>query len=374
MKHAAHNDNNFLVAGIMSGTSLDGVDLAFCNFSETEDGRWSFELHAAATIPYSAQWRQKLSGAHRMSAAEISRLHVEYGKFLGKLAADFSRQKGLSPCLIGSHGHTIFHKPEQGVTLQIGSGAEIAAQTGITTICDFRTHDVALGGQGAPLVPIGDQYLFGDYDVCLNLGGFSNFSFDDAGIRKASDICPVNIVLNHLAQSEGIAYDKDGEIAASGQVNPDLLARLNKLDFYRQPAPKSLGREWLEAVFFPALNSATSANADLMRTVVEHVAIQIATQTTLASGKTMLVTGGGAHNKFLMGRIADRTEMQIIKPENGIVDFKEALIFAFMAFLRLKGKVNCLSSVTGASADHSSGAVYGAFAGLDCLLKPFKNT
>ncbi len=371
MKSHTHNGNAILVAGLMSGTSLDGVDLAFCTFSE-EGGVWSFDLPAAVTIPYAEQWKQKLARAHKLNADGISRLHVEYGKYLGGLVADYSRKNRLSPGLIGSHGHTVFHKPEQGLTLQIGSGAEIAAQTGIATICDFRSQDVALGGQGAPLVPVGDKFLFGDFDVCLNLGGFSNFSYDDAGARKASDICPVNIILNHLAQAQGADYDKDGEIAASGKINTGLLERLNWLDFYHQPAPKSLGREWLEDVFMPELESAHSSNADLMRTVTEHVAIQIAKQTGHSKGKSMLVTGGGAHNKFLMERITALTGMQVVIPEKTIVDFKEALIFAFMALLRLMGRDNCLSSVTGASADHSSGAIYGGDDVLRHLAKPLK--
>ncbi|MBE0637498.1 MAG: anhydro-N-acetylmuramic acid kinase [Bacteroidales bacterium] len=347
----------YRVIGLMSGTSLDGVDLAFCEFTFAT-GKWKFTIPVAVTYSYPEEWKQKLALAHGLTAEGLARLNVDYGKFLGKLLNQFIKQHHLSPDLIASHGHTVFHRPETGFTLQIGSGPEIAAQTGITTVCDFRSQDVALGGQGAPLVPLGDKLLFGEYDFCLNLGGFSNISFDENGLRKAYDICPVNIILNRLAQSLGHEFDTDGKLAASGTIHLGLLEALNNLDFYVQPAPKSLGREWVEMVFVPVLDPFELAVHDQLRTVSEHIAVQISRQTQRKPDGKLFVTGGGAKNVFLMNRIKALTGHQIIVPNEKIIDFKEALIFAFLGLLRYKSKFNCLASVTGAARDHSSGAIY----------------
>lgn len=347
----------YTIIGLMSGTSLDGADLACCEF-ELHEGKWKFDMKASYTYPYSDEWRRRLGSAMFLSAEELALLNVRYGEFLGNLTSRFMLENQLSPDLIASHGHTVFHRPDAGLTLQIGSGAVIAAQTGIPTVCDFRTQDVALGGQGAPLVPVGDNLLFADYNFCLNLGGFSNISFDQNGIRKASDICPVNIVLNQLAQSVGLEYDKDGEMAASGKIHYGLLEKLNGIGFYSQPAPKSLGREWVESAFLPILHKSRLQINDQLRTVAEHIAIQISLQTKGKPTGEMLVTGGGAMNTFLISRIKALSNQSIIIPEKKIVDFKEALIFAFLGLLRYLGQPNCLASVTGADRDHSSGAIY----------------
>lgn len=350
-------NNTFKVIGLMSGTSLDGIDLAFCEF-KLANGKWEFTIPVVQAVVYSDDWKQRLARAQSLSAEGLAILNVEYGRYLGKLINQFVLRQNLSPDFIASHGHTVFHRPETGLTLQIGSGAEISAQTGITTICDFRSQDVALGGQGAPLVPVGDKLLFGEYDFCLNLGGFSNISFDEDGLRKAYDICPVNIILNRLAQSAGCEFDKDGELAASGTIHPGLLEALNDLDFYVQPAPKSLGREWVEAEFIPVLEKFDLSNRDQLCTVTEHTAIQISRQIQWRHDGKILATGGGAKNIFLVNRLKVLTSRQIILPEEKIIDFKEALIFAFLGVLRFCNQPNCLASVTGAVRDHSSGAIY----------------
>lgn len=350
------------VIGLMSGTSLDGVDIAHCTF-EFKKGLWSFHLNKAQTLSYADEWKRKLAGAQGFSSEDLAQLNVTYGKYLGDITNRFLRDNNLSAGIIASHGHTIFHRPEAGYTLQIGSGAEIAAQTGLTTVCDFRSQDVALGGQGAPLVPIGDKLLFGQYDFCLNLGGFSNISFEDEGLRKASDICPVNIVLNKLSQSAGLDYDKDGKMAASGFVNQTLLDTLNSIDFYHKTPPKSLGREWLEKEFMPVLDQFELGVEDQLRTVVEHIAEQICSATKTYPGGKMLITGGGAKNRFLFSRISQLSKQTIVIPDASVIDFKEAIIFGFLGLLRIVGRINCLSSVTGALHDHSSGAVYPGMAG-----------
>ncbi len=349
------SQEKYNVVGLMSGTSLDGVDIAFCEFS-LSDGSWNFKILTGTTLPYPPSWKKRLSEAQRLSGEALAMLHVEYGKYLGTLIARFTNDLNLKPDLISSHGHTVFHRPEAGLTLQIGSGGEIAAKTGITVVCDFRPQDVALGGQGAPLVPIGDQLLFAGFDACLNIGGFSNISFNENDTRKAFDVCPANFILNKLAQAEGHEFDENGNLSASGKLHQEMLSALNAIEFYRQSPPKSLGREWMEKVFFPVLEKFDLPIRDQLRTVVEHIAMQISQQTPV-SGK-LLVTGGGAKNSFLMERISAHSKQTIIIPDPEIVDFKEALVFAFLGLLRILNLPNCLASVTGATHDHSSGAVF----------------
>ncbi|MFZ2284226.1 MAG: anhydro-N-acetylmuramic acid kinase, partial [Lutibacter sp.] len=234
----------------------------------------------------------------------------------------------------------------------------ITSITGIKTICDFRVQDVALGGQGAPLVPVGDELLFSEYDYCLNLGGFSNISFNKNQQRIAFDICPVNIVLNHYVTSLNMEYDDKGKIASEGNIEKNLLSALNSLAFYNDVKPKSLGYEFVAETIFPMIDKHNLSIKDILRTFVEHIAIQISKKIDSASGKTMLVTGGGAFNTFLIERLQSYTKTQLIIPEETIINYKEALVFALLGFLKDEGKNNCLKSVTGASKDHCSGVVY----------------
>lgn len=345
--------------GVMSGTSLDGIDLAWCHFSRKEDGKWDYGIEKATTVPYAEDFRQRLASVQELSALEYVKLNNEIAEVFAE-AVNRWLSDGPKPNFLASHGHTIFHQPEVGLTTQIGNGAVIAARTGIPTVCDFRTTDVALGGQGAPLVPIGDELLFGEYDACLNLGGISNISYRTDGKRVAYDISPCNMALNTLAQRAGLPYDKDGELARKGNILPELLKRLNELDYYHQKPPKSLGKEWFSKVFLPVLASFSSdfSVADLSRTVVEHIASQIVDNVP-ENARTMLVTGGGAHHSFLIQQIQNqRDTLKVIVPDKLIVDYKEALIFAFLGLLRLNGENNCLRSVTGAREDCCGGAVY----------------
>lgn len=347
----------FQAIGLMSGTSLDGLDLLCADFYETGQN-WEFSILAAQTMKYTASWRKKLEDAPLLSGEALWQLHVDYGMFLGERVRDFVETHALSPLLVASHGHTVFHRPASGMTAQIGSGASLAAAAHLNTVADFRSLDIALGGQGAPLVPLGDKYLFPGYKACVNLGGFGNLSFKADGQRLAFDICPVNIVLNNLAKFFGKDFDPEGTLASGGQIDGRLLDQLNKIPFYHQRPPKSLGREWLDSAFLPLLSRTDLDKQDQLRTLCEHIAIQVGRSLSgIGSGKVFF-TGGGAHNTFLMSRIAENTNLEVIIPEAEIVDFKEALVFAFLGVLRLTGQVNCLRSATGASKDNIGGAHY----------------
>ena len=343
-----------IILGLMSGTSLDGIDLALCDI-----GEHGYRVLAAETVPYYEEWKQRLATLEHASAFEYALANVELGHHYGKVINRFLKGKER-PEAIASHGHTVFHQPEIGLTTQIGNGAILAAQTKTLTVCDFRTKDVALGGQGAPLVPIGDELLFGEYDACLNLGGFSNISYRLDNKRIAYDISPCNMALNKLAKLAGMPYDKDGRLSKDGRILPELLQKLNDLDYYHHKPPKSLGKEWFENTFYPVLEPflANNAVSDVARTVVEHIAMQIVANVP-ETAQTLLITGGGAHHAFLIQQIQyQRDSLNVIVPDNLIVDYKEALIFAFLGLLRLNGEVNCLRSVTGAREDCSGGCVY----------------
>jgi len=348
--------NRYKVLGIMSGTSLDGVDLALCRF-ELKRGRWSFDIEKSETVPYSFVQKKKLTGLMTASAETLAYENTGFGTLLGGLAKTFLAKHRLQADFVSSHGHTIFHQPHRKFTLQIGEGAALSAACRLPVVCDFRTADVALGGQGAPLVPIGDRLLFNEYDCCLNLGGIANISFERSGERIAFDVCPVNMVLNLLAGEKGKRYDNGGSMAGKGKVNTKLLQKLNAVPFYRKPFPKSLGREEIEKYFFRIMKNDKSSVEDKLHTFCEHIAKQISAVTNKRKGR-MLITGGGAYNDFLVDRIRLHTNLEIVVPERIIIEFKEALIFAFLGVLRWRNEVNCLRSVTGASRDSCGGAIY----------------
>ena len=347
---------DFKVIGLMSGSSLDGVDIAYVNFSH-DNKRWFFQIVEAGNIPYTEEWKNKLSEAFNKSEAELKELDIEYGKFLGTVTKKFIKKYEFDPKLIASHGHTIFHAPEKLYTLQIGNGQEIANATGITTINDFRTEDVTKGGQGAPLVPIGDKYLFAEFPICLNIGGIANVSYDIDGQRIAYDICMANQMLNYLASKLGYDYDNNGNFARQGNVNQELLNIFNDNSYYDKEAPKSLGREFFEKYQHEIIDSSALPVKDLLATATEHIACQIVKATDSLEKSKMLITGGGAKNNFLIERIRKMSKHEIVIPDTMIIDYKEALIFAFLGTLKLEGKINVLSSVTGASSDSSSGNI-----------------
>lgn len=341
----------------MSGTSLDGLDMALCTFTY-ENSKWSYSIEQSQTIKFPKDLEKRLKGAFDSTAAELAMLNTDFGRYLGETAKEFLDKYETTPDLIASHGHTVFHEPDKGYTLQIGSGAEIAAKSGVLTICDFRSLDVSLGGQGAPLVPIGDELLFGEYDAYINLGGFANISYkDDTENRIAFDICPLNFVLNRLAGRLGLPFDYNGETAKTGEIIPDLLEKLNGLDFYEKSAPKSLGQEWVQKEIMPLLDW-KSGTENLLRTISEHVAIQLETALSSVLGNQVLVTGGGACNDFLMKLLSEKTNKKLVVPQSEIIKMKEAIIFAFLGVLRYRGEANCLASVTGAKRNNCGGRIY----------------
>ncbi|ARV15134.1 anhydro-N-acetylmuramic acid kinase [Polaribacter sp. SA4-12] len=349
------NKKEFFVVGLMSGTSLDGIDLVYVKF--LNDNYQDFDILHSETVSYSKKWKSTLQNSIGFSSDDLTALNIEYGAFLGGVINDFIDKFQIEDIdFIASHGHTVLHQPHKGITLQIGDGQIIANATKQKVICDFRTQDVALGGQGAPLVPIGDELLFSNYDYCLNLGGFSNISFNKNGVRIAFDICPVNIVLNHYVNKLGLEYDDSGGIASKGKLNHQLLTALNSIDFYSQNPPKSLGLEWVKENIFPLIDRLETDISSILRTFVEHVAIQISK--IIKDNNSVLITGGGAFNSFLMNRIEDVSKSKIMLPKTELIDFKEALLFAFLGVLRFNNQINCLSSVTGAKMDHSSGDIF----------------
>lgn len=338
----------------MSGTSLDGLDVAYCEFW-LEKNKWNFKILKAETISYSLEWKNLFLACETATALQLIENHKVFGAFCGNVVKQFCATNTIHPDFVSSHGHTIFHQPQKNITFQLGCGATIAAVSGFKTVCDFRSTDVALYGQGAPLVPIGDELLFNEYDYCLNLGGFANVSFKENGNRIAFDICPVNIVLNHLSEQKGKPYDDNGTWARNAITDVDLLNKLNTIPFYGKSGPKSLGKEWVLETIMPLLKNSTASVDDLLNTFTLHAAEQIAK--TFKKGK-VLVTGGGAFNCFLIEQIKQKSDVEICIPANNTIQFKEAMLFAFIGVLRITEQNNALKSATGASKDNCGGAVY----------------
>ena len=339
--------------GLMSGTSLDGLDICFTKFW-TENSCWKFEILKAETIAYSQILEEQLRNSIHLSSQDLLALNSEYGFYLGLITNDFIKKSQLIDVdLIASHGHTVFHQPHRQFTLQIGDRRAIKIQTQVPVIYDFRSQDVLMGGNGAPLVPIGDELLFSQYNACLNLGGFSNISLKINDKRIAFDIAPVNIVLNKLVQKFNKSFDENGDLAKTGEINDQLLLKLNSLDFYQQFHPKSLGIEWCNKNIFSLFENIETI--DVLATCTEHIAQQISKVINENKLKNILFTGGGTYNTYLIEKIKEKTTAEIIIPEREIIDYKEALIFAFMGVLRLNNEINVLASATGSSFDHSSG-------------------
>jgi anhydro-N-acetylmuramic acid kinase len=346
------------VIGVMSGTSLDGIDLAHVHFSIV-DGKWSFNIYETETVSYDNDWLNKLKTAIDFSEDKLKELNKDYTVLLADIIKTFINKHQLQKLdAVCSHGHTILHQPQNGFTLQIGNLPEIANHCNQTVVCDFRVQDILLGGQGAPLVPIGDRILFSEYDFCLNLGGFSNVSFEQNDTRIAFDISPVNTVLNFYANQLGLDYDDKGQLADSGKLNSDLLNELNALEYYKKPFPKSLGFEFVKETILPLIEQFNIPIEDKLNTFTEHITFQIAVALPGKKGK-LLATGGGAYNDFLIERLKFcLPELEIIIPDKKTIEFKEALIFALLGVLKLRNEVNVLNSVTGAKKDHSSGMIF----------------
>lgn len=344
----------FYAIGLMSGTSLDGLDLCYASFTRNENGMWNFEILAGETESYPRRMERKLADAMRMSAEELYELNASYGFYLGESVKHFiSRHKIKKLDVIASHGHTVFHNPKKKYTVQIGDGRAIRLLNDVPVVYDFRSADVLRGGNGAPLVPVGDQLLFSEYDACLNLGGFSNISIEIKDRRIAFDICPVNRVLNFFANKLKLPFDDGGKLAQTGAINQKVLEKLNALSYYRRKPPKSLGAEWVNAEILPLMKRMKPADA--LATFTAHISVQIAAVLNAYGIRNLLVTGGGAYHTFLMEELRKKTECSLVIPSAEIINYKEALIFAFMGILRLHNEINVLSSSTGSSEDHCTG-------------------
>ncbi len=359
--------NEYVGIGLMSGTSLDGLDIAFCRFNEKNDNTWDYHIEQTHFVPYPEPLYLQLNGAKGMAADALMALDASYGRWLGLQVHQFVSSNQIKPSFVASHGYTVFHQPERGFTLQIGNGHEIFSECQIPVVYQFRQLDVALGGQGAPLVPIGDRLLFGEYDFCLNLGGIANLSTQIGDKRVAYDVCPANMILNHQAKRKNRAYDKDGNMAASGGIIQDLLYQLEKLHFYTMPFPKSLGSEWVEQNILHEKVLNTYSPEDVLATFTHHITNRLATdfdalaqqQPASTQAKKIQVTGGGAFNTHLIHSLKRKLGdgFEVIVPDEKLVNFKEALIFAFLGLLKQLGRPNCLASATGARYDCSGGIV-----------------
>lgn len=342
--------------GLMSGTSTDGLDLIAVTF-ENKNDKIHYTVHDSTTYEYNDEWRERLLNASKLSGLELRKLDIDFGLWMAELVIAFSSNKNWRADYIASHGHTVFHQPSNGFTLQIGNGATLSAKTGILTICDFRQGDISLGGQGAPLVPIGDELLFNEYTYCLNLGGFANVSYNDNSNRIAFDISPLNVVLNEISRRVGLEFDEDGKLAAQGKIISSLLNQLNSIEYYKQKAPKSLGTEWVSSFIYPILDLFEDESVpDLLATLGTHFAEQIGSQLQMG-GKT-LVTGGGAKNSWFINRLKEYTISSIEIPSVTLIDNKESLIFALLGYLRFSEQSNTIPSVTGAQRRISAGAIY----------------
>lgn len=351
----------YKVIGLMSGTSLDGLDIVCCEFT-LKNNEWRFKLRANETLKYSIKWKTQLAKAHLLEGSALQLLDIDFGFFIGKACNRFmekNKLKGIQ--LISSHGHTIFHQPKKKFTFQLGSGNAIHQITGLPVVNDFRTLDVLKGGEGAPLVPIGDHLLFSQFDVCLNLGGIANLSRIEKGKRVAFDICFANMGLNYLAEKMNRAYDKDGKEAAKGEVNIKMLNQLKKQYLKWKRSRPSLGREGFEKSIQPILNDESILLQDRLHTVVKSISQEIAESLPLKSNLKLLVTGGGAMNLFLIQCIQEKlgNRVQIIVPDAATINYKEAIVFALLGVLRIRNEVNVLKSVTGAPTDSSAGVMIG---------------
>ena len=352
-----------VIAGLMSGSSLDGLDLAICNFV-IEDNHLDWTLISHATIPFSELIFDQLSKITELSAKELVKLDHEFAEFCARAVSDYTSANNIELDYIASHGHTVYHEPQDRYTLQIGNGGVIAALSGVPTICDFRVNDVALGGQGAPIVPIVEKYLFPDIKYFLNLGGIANISIHAESII-AYDICPCNQILNNLAQKRGKTYDDGGAMAAQGEIHQGLLDSLHALDYFKASPPKSLDNSWVQSKFYNLFDQFELTPEDGLATMTSFIAQTIGHEVGANGVATeemteLMITGGGAYNSFLIKRISDQlpNHIKIKSTDPALIEAKEAILMALMGYLRVEEKANTLTSVTGASGETCGGAIY----------------
>jgi len=356
--------------GLMSGSSLDGLDIAFCKFEVENNNISTWKLLKAETIPFAEMWQSRLAHLPQQSALIYAKTHTYFGHYMGELVIDFMSRNNILPDFIASHGHTIFHHPDKRMTAQIGDGGALAATTGLKVIADFRTQDIAIGGEGTPLAPAADKYLFGGYDFYLNIGGIANVSCNVNGKMIAFDIGGANQILNGLAHLVDQEYDAGGKIAANGEIVNVLLQEVNSMDYFSKKYPKSLDNQWVIQNLLKKYREYPESVENRMRTAVEQLAEQTVSsvlQIIENEGLTnkqyrMLATGGGVFNSFLMQRMQilfkEKIDLEIVIPKQEIIEFKEAILMALLGVLRMENMPNCLASVTGASRDTVGGAIY----------------
>lgn len=346
------------IIGCMSGTSLDGLDLITCRFEKTERGL-TVSSSKGKTLPYPKPWKKRLAQSLNLNAAELLALDADYGKFVGESIKGYLDKNKIKAQIISSHGHTVHHDPARGYSLQIGHGAHLGMACGLPVVNDFRVTDIAAGGQGAPLVPMGDALLYADFDQCINLGGIANTSYRKNGLRLAYDIVPFNLVMNALAERAGKEYDAGGKLAGSGKTIPALLKKLNRLDYYKKRGPKSLGREWIEANIFPLIENNSIKTEDYLKTYLVHTVEQITASIEKGGNGKVLLSGGGAFNTYFVKQLMSKSKAKIVVADKENIQFKEAIIFALLGWLRWNNLPNCMGSVTGASDNVSGGIVWG---------------
>ncbi|MCB0514232.1 MAG: anhydro-N-acetylmuramic acid kinase [Bacteroidetes bacterium] len=354
----------YFAIGLMSGSSLDGLDLCYVHFSRKDNLWFSYQILATDCISYNEAFREKLKQVPNLTVINFAKLHIDLGHFFGNATLDFIQKHQIEKIdFIVSHGQTIFHQPQQHFSSQIGCGATIAQITQTKTISDLRMSDVAAGGQGAPIVPIAEKYLFPNYDIFLNIGGICNIAFHHktANHILAYDVCAGNTLLNYLSTKRNKSFDENGNLAKQGKVDMELLEALNSIDFCQQIAPKSLGSEHIYQDWIAIVERFNLSVEDKLATCVEHIAQQIGNQINQhlkSKSQQLLVTGGGAFNTYLIQRIQNYTISKVIVPDKQTVEQKEALAIAFFGLLRILQIPNCISSVTGANKNVIGGAVY----------------
>jgi len=361
----------YKVLGLMSGSSLDGLDIAYCTFevdkTNTINPILKWELLEAETLPFSEQWQARLANLPHTNALNFAKTHTYFGRYSGELVNQFLAKYNCQPDFIASHGHTIFHDPDKLFTSQIGDGAALSVVSGYPVICDFRTADIALAGEGAPLAPIADKLLLDRYDFYMNLGGIANITCNIDDKYIAFDIGPANQVLNILAQQLGFDYDNKGENAAKGTVNNELLNIVNNIDYFRKDYPKSIDNQWIVKNIVPLYMEAEGSWEDKLRTACEQLAMQTAKDIDTIIKKEnlqktryqLLSTGGGTFNDFLITCFEKHCKnVDFIIPKQEIIDFKEAILMALLGVLRMEGIPNSMSSVTGAKRNSIGGAIY----------------
>jgi anhydro-N-acetylmuramic acid kinase len=359
----------YKVIGMMSGTSMDGIDLAYCELTPEEDGKWKYSIGTSTTVAYDEVWRLRLSKLRNQNALVFHKTDRYYGEYIGRLINSFIDENKLEVDLVAAHGHTVFHQPENNITVQVGNSNAIAGVTGLPVVANFRALDVVKGGEGAPLAAIGDDLLFSEYDMCLNIGGFSNISAIVDGGRIAYDISPANIALNRIAREFGQEYDDGGKIAESGSIDYDLLGLLNNIPYYEKSYPKSLGREWIMKNFWYIVRESKASKEDKMKTLCDHIGDQIGSNIENLNSNSsqtirVLATGGGVFNNILVDHIRTHTDAEIVIPDSSLINYKEALIFALLGILRVRNEFNILKQYTGADTDSVAGELCGDFSAI----------